>query len=317
MRRRAAFRINGSRLLLIVVLIVLWQVISDVGHLSLYMSSPTAVLSKLITWFNDGTLGTAVGVTLEESVIGYVIGGVIGAIFGFILGRIEFVGKVLDPILLALYAVPKIALAPLFVLWLGIGIVTKISVAALLVFFLVFYNTYAGTKQIDERLCDQARLMGANRWDVMSKLVIPQAAAWCFVGLRIALPYSLTGAVVGEFISSTEGIGYEINNATATFDTAGVFAGARPAHRHRPGPQHDPRRGREADVALEPGVAAGGRRTRHDLSAPGAQANVAQQSRSANPAPHNGHDCPRWALADDDSYQISVDKIFGSRSTWV
>ena len=225
MRRRAAFRLNGSRLILIVVLIVLWQVISDVGHLSLYMSSPTAVLSKLISWYNSGVLGTAVGVTLEEAVIGYFIGSIAGAVVGFVLGRIEFVGKLLDPIVLALYAVPKIALAPLFVLWLGIGITTKISVAALLVFFLVFYNTYAGTKQIDERLCDQARLMGAGRWDVMSKLVMPQAAAWCFVGLRIALPYSLTGAVVGEFISSTEGIGYEINNATATFDTAGVFAG--------------------------------------------------------------------------------------------
>jgi NitT/TauT family transport system permease protein len=225
LRRRGAFKLNGSRLLLIVILIVLWQVVSDAGHLSLYMSSPTSVLSKLTTWYNDGTLGTAVGVTLEESVIGYVIGGAVGAVVGFVLGRIEFVGKLLDPIVLALYAVPKIALAPLFVLWLGIGITTKISVAALLVFFLVFYNTYAGTKQIDERLCDQARLMGANRWDVMSKLVIPQAASWCLVGLRIALPYSLTGAVVGEFISSTEGIGYEINNATATFDTAGVFAG--------------------------------------------------------------------------------------------
>jgi NitT/TauT family transport system permease protein len=225
MRRRGAFKLNASRLILIVVLIVLWQIISDAGHLSLYMSSPTAVLSKLTSWFNNGTLGTAVGVTLEESVIGYVIGSAVGAIVGFILGRIEFVGKLLDPIVLALYAVPKIALAPLFVLWLGIGITTKISVAALLVFFLVFYNTYAGTKQIDERLCDQARLMGANNWEVMSKLVIPQAASWCFVGLRIALPYSLTGAVVGEFISSTEGIGYEINNATATFDTAGVFAG--------------------------------------------------------------------------------------------
>ena len=158
MRRRAAFRLNGSRLLLIVVIIVLWQVISDVGHLSLYMSSPTAVLSKLISWYNSGVLGTAVGVTLEEAVIGYFIGSIAGAVVGFVLGRIEFVGKLLDPILLALYAVPKIALAPLFVLWLGIGIVTKISVAALLVFFLVFYNTYAGTKQIDERLCDQARL---------------------------------------------------------------------------------------------------------------------------------------------------------------
>jgi NitT/TauT family transport system permease protein len=225
MRRRGAFKLNASRLLLIVILIVLWQVISDAGHLSLYMSSPTAVLSKITNWYNTGVLGTAVGVTLEEAVIGYVIGSVVGAIVGFVLGRIEFVGKLLDPIVLALYAVPKIALAPLFVLWLGIGITTKISVAALLVFFLVFYNTYAGTKQIDERLCDQARLMGAGRWDVMSKLVIPQAASWCFVGLRIALPYSLTGAVVGEFISSTEGIGYEINNATATFDTAGVFAG--------------------------------------------------------------------------------------------
>lgn len=224
-RRSTLWKLNLARLILIVVLVGAWQLCSDRWHLGLYMSTPSDVYTRLKDWGSDGTLGNAVGVTLYEAIVGYVLGSVAGAIFGFILGRVQAVGRLIDPLVLAAYAVPKIALAPLFVLWLGIGVETKVSVAAILVFFLVFYNTYAGTKQIDERLCDQARIMGAGRWSVMWKLVLPQAASWCFVGLRIALPYSLTGAVVGEFISSTEGIGYLINNATATFDTAGVFAG--------------------------------------------------------------------------------------------
>lgn len=220
-----SMRLNVARIVLILVVVVAWQLVSDHWNLKLYMSSPTDVWDRTKGWADDGTLWHAIRVTLYEAVVGYLLGAAAGAVLGFALGRIRWLGQVLDPLLLAAYAVPKIALAPLFVLWLGIGVRTKIGVAALLVFFLVFYNTYSGTKQIDERLCEQARIMGAGRWSVMFKLVIPQAAAWMFVGLSIALPYGITGAVVGEFISSTEGLGYLINNSTASFDTAGVYAG--------------------------------------------------------------------------------------------
>jgi NitT/TauT family transport system permease protein len=218
-------RLNVARIILIVVVVVAWQFISDHWDLTLYMSSPTDVWARIQDWAANGTLWQAIRVTLYEAVVGYALGAAAGAVLGFALGRIRWLGQLLDPLLLAAYAVPKIALAPLFVLWLGIGVKTKVGVAALLVFFLVFYNTYSGTKQIDERLCEQARIMGAGRWSVMFKLVIPQAAAWMFVGLSIALPMGITGAVVGEFISSTQGLGYLINNSTSTFDTAGVYAG--------------------------------------------------------------------------------------------
>jgi NitT/TauT family transport system permease protein len=231
-RIRTSFRIssktlklNLARLGLFAVIILLWQFVSDHWDLSLYMSTPTAVWARTKEWANDGIMWRAIHITLYEAIVGYLLGSVSGAVLGFTLGRARLLGQLLDPLILAAYAVPKIALAPLFVLWLGIGVRTKIGVAALLVFFLVFYNTYSGTKQVDERLCEQARIMGAGRWSVMFKLIVPQAAAWMFVGLSIALPYAITGAVVGEFISSTEGLGYLINNATASFDTAGVYAG--------------------------------------------------------------------------------------------
>jgi NitT/TauT family transport system permease protein len=215
----------AARLAVLIVIVVGWQLTSTLGHLEFYLSTPLRVWQQLRDWNSSGILWSALGVTLKETIIGFIIGGALGAGLGFLFGRVKFLGDVFEPFMLGAYALPKIALAPLFVLFFGIGIRNKVAMAALLVLFLVFYNTYSGTRAIDEGLCDQARLMGGSEFAVLRKIVIPQTAIWVFVGLKLALPFALIGAVVGEFIASTNGIGFLINNASSLLDTTGVYAG--------------------------------------------------------------------------------------------
>jgi NitT/TauT family transport system permease protein len=149
---------------------------------------------------------------------------VLGAVLGIWLGVSPFVSRLLNPYLYALNALPKVALAPLFVLWFGLGIDSKIALAAALVLFLVFLNTFAGVRQVDQDLIDAARLMKATRTQIIRKVIVPSALSWLFVGLRVAVPYALIGAVIGEMIASNRGLGYLVQFSGAQFDTAGVFA---------------------------------------------------------------------------------------------
>ena len=116
------------------------------------------------------------------------------------------------------------ALAPLFVLWFGLGIESKIALAAALVLFLVFLNTFAGVRQVDQDLIEIARLMKATRLQVIAKVIVPSAMSWMFAGLRVSVPYALIGAVIGEMVASNKGLGYLVQFSGAQFDTAGVFA---------------------------------------------------------------------------------------------
>ena len=141
------------------------------------------------------------------------------------LGWVKRLGDIFEPFILSLYTLPKIALAPLFVLWFGIGLTNKVMFSAMLVFFMVFFTTYQGTRQVDRDLVENARLLGARRWDIWTKIAIPYSAVWVFTGIRIGLPYALIGAIVGEFIAAEAGVGFRIKEATAFFDTAAVFAG--------------------------------------------------------------------------------------------
>jgi NitT/TauT family transport system permease protein len=145
-------------------------------------------------------------------------------LLGFLLGRQQFLARALDPFILAIYSLPKVALAPLFILWFGIGIAPKIVLAAVIVFFLVFYNTYAGVRDADQDLIDVVRLMRGSKFQVMWLAVIPSTMVWVFTGLKIAVPYALIGAVVGEMMASNKGLGSLISGAAGQFDTAGVFA---------------------------------------------------------------------------------------------
>jgi NitT/TauT family transport system permease protein len=210
---------------LIIVSLALWQVISDALHLEFWVSSPSRVAAALVLWARSGTLLSDLRLTLTEAGVGFVLGSITGGVFGFLLGWIRRLGDLLEPFVLALYTLPKIALAPLFVLWFGIGVFNKIMFSAVLVFFMVFFTTYQGTRQVDRDLVENARLLGATRWGIWTKIAVPYSAVWVFTGLRIGLPYALIGAIVGEFVAAEAGVGFRIREATSFFDTGQVFAG--------------------------------------------------------------------------------------------
>jgi NitT/TauT family transport system permease protein len=212
------------QLVLGVVIALVWQWGSGRIFDVFFFSSPVAIFLRLWQWFSSGSIFVHIWATLYATVVGFLIGAIGGLALGTWLGLSPFAHRLLDPYLSALNALPKVALAPLFVLWFGIGIESKIALAASLVLFLVFLNTYSGVRDVDQDLVDAARLMKATRFQVLTKVIIPSAASWVFVSLKISVPYALIGTVLGEMIAANRGLGYLVQFAGAQFDTAGVFA---------------------------------------------------------------------------------------------
>jgi NitT/TauT family transport system permease protein len=203
----------------------IWELTARTFHTDFWTSSPSAVAMELWRWGKSGQLASDLQITLTEAGLGFVIGSIAGGLVGFILGWVKRLGDLFEPFILSLYTIPKIALAPLFVLWFGIGTVNKVMFAGMLVFFMVFFTTYQGTRQVDRDLVENARLLGAGRWSIWTKIAIPYSAVWVFTGIRIGLPYALIGAIVGEFVVAEAGVGFRIKEATSFFNTASVFAG--------------------------------------------------------------------------------------------
>ncbi len=205
--------------------LAIWETTARLFKTDFWTSSPSAVTLELWRWAASGQLVSDLQLTLTEAGLGFLIGSIAGSLVGFILGWVRRLGNLFEPFILSFYTLPKIALAPLFVLWFGIGLVNKVMFAGMLVFFMVFFTTYQGTRQVDMDLVENARLMGAKRWDIWTKIAIPYSAVWMFTGIRIGLPYALIGAIVGEFVVSEAGVGFRIKEATSFFNTAAVFAG--------------------------------------------------------------------------------------------
>lgn len=207
-----------------IAILFVWQGVSGRLVDNFFISNPIDVGRRLLGWTLDGSLFIHLWATIYATTLGFLIGAVIGAALGIWLGISTFASRLLNPYLNALNALPKVALAPLFVLWFGLGIESKIALAASLVLFLVFLNTFAGVRQVDQDLIDGARLMRATRLQVITKVIVPSALSWLFAGLRVSVPYALIGAVLGEMIASNRGLGYLVQFSGAQFDTAGVFA---------------------------------------------------------------------------------------------
>ena len=208
-----------------VAFLLLWHFVSGRLIDPFFISSPDAVAIKLWTWGLDGTLWHAFSYTFKAMIIGFLIGSLAGFVTGFVLGRSEILARLFDPFITAIYCMPKIALAPLLILWFGIGIESKVAMSALIVFFLVFLNTFAGVRDVNPLYLQVTSIMGATSMQQLRHVVFPSAAAWVLTGLKVSVPYALIGAVVGELISSNRGIGFLIGQASGLFDTAGVFAG--------------------------------------------------------------------------------------------
>lgn len=213
-----------ARVALLAVAIVAWQLLAGRVIALLFVSKPTLVWHQLKVWAESGALWTNSWITIKEILLGYAFGAVAGVVLGFALSLTRALGSVLDPFLMGLYAIPKVALAPLFIVWFGIGLQMKVILAAVTVFFLVFLNTAAGIRQVDENLVDAVRLMGGSTSQLIRKVVMPGAMAGVLTGLRIAIPYALIGAVIGELVASNRGLGYLINDSASTLNTAGVYA---------------------------------------------------------------------------------------------
>lgn len=214
----------GARLALIAVVLVIWQLVAADPNVEFLTSKPTAIVSQLVDWTKSGYIFSNTATTLEEAGLGFVFGAAAGIAIGVLLGLLPYLAKMLDPIVTALYSLPKIAVAPVFVLWFGIGLKMRIVFAAVLVFFFVFFNAYAGVRDTDPELADVMRVMGARRLDLLKKAVLPGALPLIFVGLKLAAPYALVGAVVGEIIASNDGLGFVLISTAGQYQTAGLFA---------------------------------------------------------------------------------------------
>jgi NitT/TauT family transport system permease protein len=201
-----------------------WELVSGRLIKPFWISSPSAIWAQLADWIATGELWMHVEITLTETVLGFGFGAITGIAVGLALGLNRRLAAVLDPFIIAFYSLPKIALAPLFILWFGVGLLSKVVLATFVVFFLVFYNTYAGTLAVEQELVDVLRLMGATRWQIVRKVMLPSVLIWIFTGMKISVPYALIGAVVGEMMASNKGLGYLIQAAAGQYDTSGVFA---------------------------------------------------------------------------------------------
>jgi NitT/TauT family transport system permease protein len=190
-----------------------------------YFSRPTLVMAKLYELFAGGDIYRHIRVTLTEIALGYALGAAFGLALGFALGRSQFLSSAFQPYIIGLYSIPKIALAPVFIVWLGLGMASKVAVVFVASFFLVFFNTYSGLLSINEELVRLARLMGASWPQTVIRVIMPAAAYQIILGLKTAVPYAVIGAVIGEYIGSNEGLGYYILYASQTYDAPALFSG--------------------------------------------------------------------------------------------
>ncbi|SEI19334.1 ABC transporter permease [Tardiphaga sp. OK245] len=219
------------QVLVAVVVIGLWHVFTTVpmfGRILLppfFFSNPWDVGSQIVSWFASGIIWKHLGITLLESVLAFVIGSTLGVLIGFWFARQPRLAAIFDPYVKMANALPRVVLAPIFALWLGLGIWSKVALGVTLVFFIVFFNVYQGVKEVSPTVLANGRMLGMSERQLMRHVFWPSALSWMFSSLHTAVGFAVVGAVVGEYLGSAAGLGYVIQQAEGTFDVAGVFAG--------------------------------------------------------------------------------------------
>jgi len=217
--------VNLARVAIIGGFLLLWEIASGKWIEPFLVSSPSRIFLSLISGYRDGDLLQHTWVTFQEIAIGFPIGAISGIALGYAFGRSRLLAEIFEPIIIALNGIPRTALAPLFIVWLGIGLWSKVGVVFLLTFFLNFFNTYTGMRQMDQEYVDLAGLMGVKGWKLTFKVILPAISPYVFTGIRTSIPFAVIGAIVGEFVAATEGIGFFIRMSAGIFKTADVFVG--------------------------------------------------------------------------------------------
>lgn len=211
-----------DRLWVLVAIIALWQAASLVFG-EYWLGPPWGTLKRLAAGTWSGEIFRHASYTVLEALLGFIIGGVPAVALPFLLRKRPIVTAILDPFMVGGYGAPKLALAPLFIVWFGIGIESKMALVVFTVFFIVYFSTQAGLAALDARLVQIVRILGANERQIARHVVLPGSIPYIFTGFRIALPYAIGGAVIAELISSNRGLGYLLQSRAMDFDTTGVF----------------------------------------------------------------------------------------------
>jgi NitT/TauT family transport system permease protein len=223
-RQRYRRRVTVGQIALIVGLIAVWQLGSGPLFDPFYVGSPVGVAKVLINDLADPRFWNDLRVTGTEMILGYLLGALSGIALGVLFARWRIAADIFDPFFTGLNSLPRIALAPLLVIWFGIDMASKVVLAATLVFFLTFLTTLSGIRNVDPALVNVARLVGANERQIFRYIMLPGAAAWVINGLKMSLPYALIGVIVGEFLVSSSGLGYRLNFYSTSYNTNGTFA---------------------------------------------------------------------------------------------
>lgn len=212
--------------LLLFIILAVWHFASQDRGIAFFFGQPIQVAKVIWNWFIvNGNIYHHLGITLSETLLAFAIGTIAGLGFGLWLGLSRGVSALLDPYITAANSMPRVILAPIFGMWFGLGIWSKVALAVTLVFFIVFFNVYQGVREVSKTLLDNARMLGANRQQLLRYVYVPSATSWVFSSLHTSVGLAFVGAVVGEYLGSASGVGYLILQAEGTLDVNTVYAG--------------------------------------------------------------------------------------------
>lgn len=214
------------QVVLAAAVLLAWEWAAAFGVLdSFFFSRPSDIVRRIAEWIGTGVLWAHVGTTFTEAMLAFAIGGSLGVVFGFALAGVPLLAALLEPYIRVANALPRVVLAPMFLLWFGLGIWSKVALGVTVVFFIVFFNTYRGVREVNAVIVDNARMLGASRGQLVRHVLVPSALTWIFSSLHISSGMTIVAVVVGEYLGASRGIGYLIAQAEGVFDTTGVFAG--------------------------------------------------------------------------------------------
>ncbi|WP_345797117.1 ABC transporter permease [Castellaniella sp. MT123] len=218
--------LRSLQLALLVAIVLVWHWASTNQNVAFFFGRPVEVAQVIWAWFvTDASVYRHLWITLSETVLAFIIGTVGGLACGLWLGLSRSASALLEPYVTAANSMPRVILAPIFGMWFGLGIWSKVALAVTLVFFIVFFNVYRGVREVSPTLLDNARMLGATRRQLLRSVYIPSATSWVFSSLHTSVGLAFVGAVVGEYLGSAAGVGYLILQAEGTLDVNTVFAG--------------------------------------------------------------------------------------------
>jgi NitT/TauT family transport system permease protein len=207
------------------ILLVVWEAAGYAGLLNpLYMPAPSQIGRALIDLFSSGSIWTHLEATFGAALGGLILGIAVGVALGVVAALVPLVAELLEPVMTLLNAIPRVILAPLFVIWLGIGLASKVALSFILVAVLIFFTVFTGIRQVDRRLVERIVTLGGTRIDLVRHVYLPSVTAWVLGSLKVAVGFAFTGAVVGEFVAASRGLGYLLSFAQSTFNAALMLA---------------------------------------------------------------------------------------------